>query len=134
MREPSLEGLLHQLTDVVAAMSASEERWLSYVRHVRANCEAKVGGDRRSAISGSAPVVAPPPNPPVNEVVDGRTTADVRGVPAATAQPAMQTDWPAASDRSPGISTGDNRNYNYFAELDEKLARLRQRTVDAGRS
>jgi hypothetical protein len=134
MREPTLEGLLHQLTYVVSAMSTSEEKWLSYVRRVRVDYETRTNGTPQSAASHLAPSAPPPQESGRMVVGDEWRAAPIDGPPSDGSRTTAEAVWPTAADHSPEFSTGDSRNYNFFAELDEKLARLRQRTVDASRT
>jgi len=128
----TLDGLLGGLTDVVEALSVNQALFVSRMRELQHQLEQKESGAGRpthpsgSTLShslGSEPRTATT----TRSEKTYRTGANGVG-PAASSQGSNQppTSWPMPSDEGARESSNEKRDYNFFAELDEKLAGLRK--------
>jgi hypothetical protein len=119
--EGSLDELLSELAGVLSVMTASEELWLTRLRRLQPD-------QPRQSVPHDLSVGHP--EPAQQQTVTNPSAAVQDEVPRPRVVPtasAPEEIWPTASSGDQDGSSGDNRNYNYFAELDEKLARLRER-------
>jgi len=124
MSDLSLKGLLEQLTAVLSTMTAGEELCLREMQRLRA------GGVELSAPAGQAFESKFSPMQPQRP----RSESPVRTQDLATAQvmvpSADRLGWATGSEANSTRPGGAKRDYDYFAELDEKLTDLRQRYLE----
>jgi len=130
MSELSMDRLINQFAGVLTAMSESEALLLSRIRSVR-QIERANGSFANSAnVSPSA-------------VEDAGTTPVSRVAPATWASPSSASEnfatpsagqlghaTPPVSPPTPASSVAGHRDYDYFADLDDKLVGLRQRYLE----
>jgi hypothetical protein len=123
MSERSLDELLGELAGVLSVMTASEELWLTRLRRLRPD------QPRQSALRDLATGHAGPAQRQIVSNPSAPVRHDVPRPHLVRTTSAPDEVWPTASSGDQEGPTGENRNYNYFAELDEKLARLRERNL-----
>jgi hypothetical protein len=133
-----LDELALGLSSVLRTLTASEKLWSTRLQEMR------------SAQSHQIRPVAMPPTPSGQLNSTSRVSAqrllvtpepiafvpDVAFPPDRTVDPhvfdtapALDAQWPTASGSEVVESAGGRRDYDYFAELDEKLSELQKRGV-----
>jgi hypothetical protein len=124
MADLTLEGLLADVAGVLSAMTESEQLWLRQLRRLRID-----GMDEPSL-----PRVAPPQFSlvdPADRFVTPSSDDDPdpeQGAPLIRLVAPSPTEWPETGTRSAAGASADRRDYDYFTELDERLAQLRAQT------
>jgi hypothetical protein len=139
MSEYSLDGLVSQFATVLTAMTESEALLLDRVRQVRfdaQNSPAVASRPRPSMPFPADPAdsVRSQPAPAPSQVAppsvdDAPKSRDGEPAPAWAPTPSP-VGQPESSRTEPGTPAPGHRNYDYFAELDEKLTGLRQRYLE----
>jgi hypothetical protein len=121
--EATLNGVLTGLTDVLKALKTNEAVFVRQLRQLRSQPRSDI-----SSASSPIPVAQSRPFEPLRRTARTDDTA-IRGhdLPRPTQMArAAPTKWPTDPDEDSVVSTNEKRDYNYFLELDEKLARLQQ--------
>ena len=157
MAELSLNSWLRDLSDMLVAFTASEEKLSSELRRLRLQLQNEVSlsveaGPSEWSVQADWPhltptVRAPAHNaggeqrPPASPWSGPESTkkhaadaiADVLPPEASPSQgPGSVTDGAQASESASSGANPGTRNYDYFSELDRKLAHLRQRAGGPG--
>jgi hypothetical protein len=148
MADFTLNGMLEEIVEVLSVLTNSEELLLSQVRGTRMAREVKAASAVRVAPI-LEPTVLEDRHPDTEEVANSGPVEDPR---SATMSPAMRADpltpmsesppreeaptesWDTSRATPNDSSTGSNfvtRDYDYFAELDKKLAGLEQRNLNS---
>jgi hypothetical protein len=119
----TLKGLLTDLTRTLAELTASEARWLGQLRQMRPNEPRHQQG---------APIAPPSyvePQMPTRVHASANPTQGVGGEDWPNQTQAMASHRPPIVDEPGGVARPIKRDYDYFADLDVKLAELRQRAA-----
>jgi hypothetical protein len=124
MSDLSLSGLLEQLTAVLSTMTASEELCLREMQRLRAG-RVEVSPPAAQAFGSQFSPIQPQRLPSESPVrTQELEAAQMMAPPSGTW---LGTTGAGANSTRPGAA---NRDYDYFAELDEKLTDLRQRYLE----
>jgi hypothetical protein len=118
----TLKGLLTDLTKTLTELTASEARWVGQLRQVRPKKPCQQGAPIAppSYVESSAPTRVPASVNP---------TQSVGGEDWPTQTQAAEPHRPPILDEPGGVAHPIKRDYDYFADLDVKLAELRRRAV-----
>lgn len=138
MRDFTFEEWLTEVSGLVSALSASETLLLRRLRQLRGEMEAARLGPlsaspfdprpRQGAVT-TIPVLAPewPPGPTLAPAEpDGPIAPPAYVAPGPQWASQTPANWPADVREDATAATSTTRSYDYFAELDEKLAVLHQ--------
>jgi hypothetical protein len=125
MADLTLDGLLADVAGVLAAMTASEQLWLRQLRRLRLD---RMDEPLPSATAPTRLSLVDPPDryvsAPTHDLPDPE-----QGPPLIRLMAPSRAEWPETGTTSAVAPGADRRDYDYFAELDEKLARLRAQTM-----
>jgi len=141
MRDFTIEERLAEVAGLVSALSATELLLVRRLQQLRREMEATRVGSRVSPLAGSRPfdprpglgavTTNPvPEEPPSQRLAPARPNGRVAppeyvsSTPQWAAHP--QESWPGDRGENASSAASTTRSYDYFAELDEKLAVLHQ--------
>jgi hypothetical protein len=119
----TLKGLLTDLTRTLAELTASEARWLGQLRQMRPN---EPRHQQDAPIAPPSYVEPPMPTRVLGSVNATHVVGD-EDWPKQTQ--AVASHRPTIVDEPGGVARPIKRDYDYFADLDVKLAELRQRAA-----
>jgi hypothetical protein len=130
MSDLSMDRLINQFAGVLAAMTESEALLLSRIRSVR-QIE-RANGSFANFSNVSPPAVEDAGTTPVSKVapatVASSSLASENFATPSARQPEPAT--PPEFPHTPASSVAGHRDYDYFADLDDKLVGLRQRYLE----
>jgi hypothetical protein len=122
-----MDRLINQFAGVLTAMTESEALLLSRIRSVR-----QIERANGSFANVSPPAVEDPGTTPVSKVAPATwaspSSASENFATPSAGQPEPAT--PPVSPPTPASSVAGHRDYDYFADLDDKLVGLRQRYLE----
>jgi hypothetical protein len=124
----TLDDLLRQLTEVLAEMASSQEMFLRQLQELQlTQREAAAASEPRSR-----PLVDPAEPVLMNGAIAPERSEGGYAITARTTTSAAPTEtpWPIDSNQPRHPPSSANRDYDYFAELDQKLDGLRRRYIE----
>jgi hypothetical protein len=139
--EVSSKGLIPQLSEVLQALTQSHELLLGKVQQTRLEHTRAVRTDIRAgrdgaraftitpttSVAGTRPFAPPTDAGGSSRARPSRPSFDAAGGIAVTPQ-----DWSPTPETEPRAEDGAPELYNYFDELDAKLAQIEQPERDPG--
>jgi hypothetical protein len=121
MSEHPLNGVLREFAGVLSALTASEKLWVRELLRLRLSQQFDGRPVREVAIH-----FASPPRETFGGTPTSSTARTGDAEPSKSDGPAPPTEWPVVTEDIGAVTATVKRSYDYFAELDEKLAGLRE--------